>query len=66
MKAKSLFALGMANITSGCASVDSNSQVPEKGTSSIALQITKAAGSSKILKDQKLPQGAISNMGAAG
>ncbi len=66
MKTKLLFALGMASIASGCASVDSNSQVPEKGTSSIALQITKAAGSSKILKDQKLPQGAISNMGAAG
>ena len=55
-----------ALLLNACASNSAKYEIPEKGTSSIALQVTRSAGSGTIIEDQTLPKGAISDMGIGG
>ncbi len=53
-------------LLNACASNSAKYEIPEKGTSSIALQVTRSAGSGTIIEDQTLPKGAISDVGIGG
>ncbi|MEZ9321357.1 hypothetical protein AB4263_21255 [Vibrio sp. 10N.261.55.C5] len=55
-----------ALLLNACASNSAKYEVPELGTSSIALQVTRSAGSGTIIEDQTLPKGAISDVGIGG
>lgn len=55
-----------ALLLNACASNSAKYEIPEKGTSSIALQVTRSAGSGTIIEDQTLPKGAISDVGIGG
>lgn len=55
-----------ALLMNACASNSAKYEVPEIGTSSIALQVTRSAGSGTIIEDQSLPKGAISDVGLGG
>ncbi len=55
-----------ALLLNACASNSAKYDVPEIGTSSIALQVTRSAGSGTIIEDQTLSKGAISDVGISG
>ncbi|MEZ9464945.1 hypothetical protein AB4178_25020 [Vibrio splendidus] len=55
-----------ALLLNACASNSAKYEIPEKGTSSIALQVTRSAGSGTIIEDQTLAKGAISDVGIGG
>ncbi|MCC4858534.1 hypothetical protein LMH78_22215 [Vibrio lentus] len=55
-----------ALLLNACASNSAKYEIPEKGTSSIALQVTRSAGSGTIIEDRTLPKGAISDVGIGG
>ncbi|MDG3084723.1 hypothetical protein P7F88_00900 [Vibrio hannami] len=56
---------GVALITA-CSTVGDKMKIPEKGTASIALQITKSAGSGTVFEDRKVPESALNDVSAAG
>ncbi|CAH7053069.1 conserved hypothetical protein [Vibrio chagasii] len=55
-----------ALLLNACSSNSAKYEVPEIGTSSIALQVTRSAGSGTIIEDQTLPKDAISDVGLGG
>ncbi|OEE43951.1 hypothetical protein A1OS_09850 [Enterovibrio norvegicus] len=58
---KIITAVTLVSLVGAC-----TTQIPDKGTSSIALQITKSAGSVGVFEDQKLPDSALNDVTAGG
>lgn len=58
--------LTMAGLLNACASNGNQVVIPDKNESSVALQITRSAGSGSVIEDQRLPEGAIDDVGFGG